>query len=174
MTFVYLSEIDNRDNKIHAEACTLVFKGAPFRSLWSSLTCLRISSRVSLKVTGTCEALVNNMLEACCCKTTHRHTSVINLSAIVTVNSISTKMTHNCLTISRGSVEALSTPLAPVEISLCDHLLLVRSREIRRIIVTVTLVFSQSKYISRCAKMSSYVLLACNIQARACEKIEWA
>ena len=112
------------------------------------------------------------MLEVCCCKITHRHISVINLSAIVIVNLISTKMTHNCLTVSRDSVKMLNTLLTSVEISLCDHSLLIKSREIKRIIIMITLVFSQSKYISRCVKMSSYILLACDIQVRACERVE--
>ena len=171
---VCLSEVDNRNNKIHAKAHTSVSEDTPFRPSQSSLTCLRTSSRVSLQMTGIWEALVNDMLEACCYKTTHRHTSVINSSAIVTVNLISTEMTHNHLTVSRDDVETLSTPLTSAEISSHDHLLLARSRRVRRIIITVTLVFSQSKHISRCAKMSSYMLLACNIQVRACEGVEWA
>ena len=171
---VCLSEIDNRDDKIDAEACMSVSKDTHFRPSQSSLTCLRTSSRVLLQVTSTWEALANDMLEACCCKATHRHTSVINPSAIVTVNLISTKMAHNCLTVSRGSAEVLSTLLTPVKVSSCDHSLLIRSREIRRIIVTVTLVSLWSKHISRCAKASSYVLLACNIQVRACERVGWA
>ena len=145
-----------------------------FRSSQSSLTCLRTPSRVLLQVMSIWEALANDMLEACCCKTTHRHTSMINLSAIVTVNLISTEMTHNCLTVSRGDTEVPSTLLAPVKISSHDHLLLARSREVRRIIVTVTLVSLWSKCISRYVKTSSYVLLACDIQVRACERVEWA
>ena len=112
------------------------------------------------------------MLKVYCCKTTHRHISVINLSAIVAVNLISTKITHNYLTVSRDDVKTLSTLLTPVEISLHDYLLFMRSREVKRIIITVTLVFSQSKYINRYVKMSSYVLLICNIQVRACERVK--
>ena len=163
MTSVCLLEIDNRDDKVCVKAHTLVSKGMSFRSSWSSLTCSRMSSRVLLQTMSTWEALANDMLEACCCKATHRHISMTNLSAIVTVNSISTKMTHNCLTVSRDSMKALSTLLTPVEVSSHDHLLLMRSRRVRRIIVTVTLIFSQSKHISRCVKVSSYMLLACNI-----------
>ena len=160
---VCLSEIDNRDNKVCAEAHTSASEGEPFRPSQSSLTCSKTSLRVSLQVTDTWEALVNDMLEACCYKTTHRHISMINLSVIVTVNSISTKIAYNCLTISRDSIEALSTLLTPAVVSSHDYLLLIRSRRVRRIVVMIMLVFSQSKYISRCVKMSNYMLLACDI-----------
>ena len=174
MTPVCLSEIDNRNDKVYAEVCTSVSEDVSFRSSQSSLICLRMSLRVLLQVISTWEVLVNDMLKACCCKTTHRHASVINSSAIVTVNLISTKMTHNYITVSRGDIETLSTLLTPVEISLHDCLLLIRSKRVERIVVMIMLVSSQSKHISRCVKVSSYVLLACNIQARACERVEWA
>ena len=81
------------------------------------------------------------MLKVYCCKTTHKYISVINLSAIVTVNLISTKIIYNYLTISKNNIETLSTLLAPAEISSHNYLLFIRSKEVKRIIIIVTLVF---------------------------------
>ena len=65
---------------------------------------------------------------------------MIDLSIIVTVNLTSTKIAHNYLTVSRDDIKTSSTLLTLVEISLCDYLLLIRSKEIKRIIIMTTLV----------------------------------
>ena len=83
---------------------------------------------------------MNNMLEACYCKTTHRYISIINISIIVTINLISTKIIYNYLTINRDSTEILSTLLTLVKISLYDHLLFIKSKKVKKIIIIVIFV----------------------------------